>query len=236
MLRYYQTINNLGGDITANLMFDQPVDMVSAPDPQFDIVSGYSNIASRDGLLTVTNSGGINYLSFNGSDLVPVNALGLYILFSPAQDQQIVVDVTSLTVTATTLAFTMASVTNLLFDPIDTQLAIDGGDRYRCYAIKNEDPTLSFTGGKLWIALQVAVGSISIGLDPSGVSGIPTTSDGTTPPVGVLFTTPLDEASGIVLPVLNPADYLFVWVKRTNPPGTLEDIYRYQIEESGSYV
>ena len=80
-------------------------------------------------------------------------------------------------------------------------------------------------------------GSIAIGFDPSGVSGVPTTSDGITPPVGVVFSSPLDELSGIAFPGnLTPDDYVFVWVRRTNIPNTTPDVYRFIIEESGSYV
>lgn len=234
MLRYYQTINNLGGDITPDLMFDQPVSMISPPSAQFDIQTGYTNNTSKDGALVVT----LNEMVFNGGPPVTPTVIGLYILFDSTGFQQIVVNVTDVTtVTSTSLFFDLPIIVNDFFDPISSQLAIDGGDRYRCYSIKNDDPTLTFTGGKLWIASQVAEGSIEIGLDPSGVSGTPTISDGTTPPVGVVFSAPLDEVSGLSFPGnLLPGDYIFVWVKRTNIPNTTSDTYRFNIEESGSYV
>lgn len=236
MLRYYETVDNLGSAFVNNLLFQKPVTMISSPDPQFDIVSGYTNDLGNAGQLRVFPPD--NTMVFNLGLSVTPTIIGEYVLFDLDGDEQIVVDVTDLTFVLSTveLDFILEPIVNDLFDPIATQLAIDGGDRYRCIAIRNDDPTLIFQNGKIWVKSQVLEGEVSIGFDPTGVNGTPTTSDGITVPVGVSFSAPITEGTGVVIPTLNPNDHIFLWIKRTNPAATSENTFRLTLDVSGTYV
>ncbi len=234
MLRFYETTNNLGGAFVNTLLFTKAVIPVSTPSSQFDIISGYTNKPNSDlGQLVITS----NSMVFNSGAAVVPTTIGLYILFSSDKTQQCVVDVTDVTtITTITLNFVLEPIVNNLFDPISTQLAIDGGDRYRCIAIRNDDTSLSFQSGKIWVLDQVDEGSVSIGFDPAGVNGTPTTSDGTTVPAGVTFSAPTTEGTGIITPTLNSNDHIFLWLKRTNPIGISDNTFRLTLDISGSFI
>lgn len=233
MLRFYETVDNLGSAFVNTLLFTKPVNMISSPSAQFDIISGYTNKDNAAGQLIITN----NDMSFSSGDSITPSIIGEYVLFSLDKAQQIVVDVTDVvTITTITLDFTLEPIVNDLFDAISTQLAIDGGDRYRCIAIQNDDPLLSFQSGKIWILNQVSEGLASIGLDPTGVNGTPTSSDGITVPAGVSFFSPVLEFNGIIVPTLNPGDHVFLWFKRTSLAQATKDTFRLTLDASGSYV
>ena len=231
-LRFYETTANLGGAFVNTLLFTQPITLLSTPNAQFDVQTGYTNLLGNSGELIITN----NEMVFNSGDPVTPTVIGLYVLYSSDKAQQCVVDVTDIvTITTVTINFILEPIVNDLFDTISTQLSIDGGDRYRCITIRN-DNTLDFTGGKIWVLSQVSEGSVSIGFDPSGVNGTPTTSDGETVPAGVTFSAPITEGTGVVIPTLSNNDHIFLWIKRTNIVGTTKDTFRLTLDISGSFI
>lgn len=109
---------------------------------------------------------------------------------------------------------------NLFADVTDIQRR-DGYTDYRCIAIHNTSDTESATGLVAWIETQPSITAIAIGLDPAGASADDsssaqgTTSDGTTAPSGVSFSSPSTEGTGLSVATLAAGQVAFLWVRRT---------------------
>jgi hypothetical protein len=104
-----------------------------------------------------------------------------------------------------------------LFDNVSSNEAQPGDVEYRCIFVKNAGDVNLLTA-KVWILQNTPDPDtvVAIGLDPSGLNGIPPIiANENTPPVGVSFSAPADEASAISLGTIGAGQSYPVWVRRT---------------------
>jgi len=94
---------------------------------------------------------------------------------------------------------------------------------YKCFFLANTNVTDSMTTIVVWINSEVAGGAITaIGVDTTAASALTsasaqaiTVADESTAPIGVTFTSPTTEGTGLVLGALAPSQCRAVWVRRT---------------------
>jgi hypothetical protein len=116
------------------------------------------------------------------------------------------------------------NVMNNLFDNVSGDDATTGVTHYRCFYIKNTDPSITFTGVKIWISIPTLSASdeFDIGLDPA-VVGTDTakTSNGTSDPGGITWTPrPLSEGTAFTFDHdMLPGEQKAIWIKRTVQAG-----------------
>ena len=108
-------------------------------------------------------------------------------------------------------------VANDLFDDISGNENADSDVEYRCVYVENGHATLTAQSSVLYISAETAGGAdIAIGLDPAGVDGTATTiADEDTAPVGVTFTAPTTEGTGLSIGDLTPGQSQAIWIRRT---------------------
>ena len=98
-----------------------------------------------------------------------------------------------------------------------------GWTDYRCVAVLNTHPSLTWSAVKLYLAkLDTRGAAVSIGLDGAGVVTVNATrvaqalASATTAPTNVTFSTPTTEAGGLAVPLnVAPGQGFAVWIRRT---------------------
>lgn len=161
----------------------------------------YSVILSGTGTYTVGGSDGQLFISVTSGSLPTIYKLDTY---------------------------TIAWSTSNVFPAVSAGMSLIGATEYRCLYLYNNNPTITATDLKLYIAQQTSgPDSIFLGLDPAGVgngtsTGVATTiASGTTLPAGVVFTEPLTASSGLAIASLAPGQTFAFWEKRVVLPNSL---------------
>lgn len=121
-----------------------------------------------------------------------------------------------------TTAITDASLHNL-FDVITGDENAASDVEYRCFFVHNAHATLTWESVFVWINSETAGGaSISIGLDPAGVTAVgaasaqaATIANESTAPSGVTFSAPTTKAGGLSVGNVAAGSVFAVWVRRT---------------------
>ena len=109
---------------------------------------------------------------------------------------------------------------NLFYDDVDFDEALTGSTSYRCFYVKNENLSDTYTGAAIYIAVRTPSPSTSceLGLGTSGLNG---TEQSITAeeiaPVGVNFFA-TSEGSPLAIGDLGPNEYYPVWIKRIVAP------------------
>lgn len=116
-----------------------------------------------------------------------------------------------------------------LFDIVSIGEASAGHEDYRCFYVKNINPTDTIFDVRAWIETNTPspTTTVAIGADPAGVGNGSTTGvavtivNEITAPAGVVFSTPASAAAGIPGgAALAPGQSLAFWVRRTISAGT----------------
>lgn len=125
-----------------------------------------------------------------------------------------------------------ATLDNLFVDVTGVENA-QGNNDYQCYFLHNNHATLGLSQGYLYVASDVAGGTVdAVGLDPigptlvgTGVQQAQIIANKNTPPVGVVFTTVTTPVQGLVIGNLLSGYTIGIWVRRTstNSPGINND-------------
>ena len=105
-----------------------------------------------------------------------------------------------------------------LFDIVSSSEASVGDVEYRCIYIQNNHATITAQNIKAFIQSQTTSGDtdIAIGLGTSAVDvAEQSVADESTAPIGVTFSAPADDASGLVIPDLAPGSFKAIWIRRT---------------------
>lgn len=110
---------------------------------------------------------------------------------------------------------------NQFFDDVDYDEALSGSTAYRCFYVKNESGTDTYTGPAIYIAVLTPSFSTycELGLGTSGLNGTEQTiSAEEIAPVGVSFLVPTEGVPLSFGSDLGPGDYFPVWIKRVVSP------------------
>lgn len=110
-----------------------------------------------------------------------------------------------------------------LFDDVSGAENAANDVEYRCIFIHNAHATLTYIAPKIFLQSEVAGGaSIAIGVDPTAASAVGSAgaqavqvADENTAPAGVVFSSPIDLASGLALGDIAAGQVKAVWVRRT---------------------
>lgn len=117
-----------------------------------------------------------------------------------------------------------AAGTNTLFDNVSGDENAASTVDYRCFAVLNNNASLTLTSAVIYVSAEVAGGtSVAIAVDNIGpVAKASTSAQGatiateTTAPTGVgTFSTPTTKAAGLALGDIGPGQVRLVWVRRT---------------------
>jgi len=222
-IKFYKTTDGLGGAITATELLSQTATLSSA-------ISGVAVIDAADNAL------GAGTLRFDASEVAfyytpPSGVEGAAVVVSGSGEIavrgsgtnagyiRLTITFGSLPVSDATRTVTITSDMAELFDDVTKSQALNGSTEYRCVYIKNTHGTDGTQGAALWIeADAVGADSIAIGLDPAGVAGTAVTiANEETSPVGVTFSTPMDEASALSIAAMAAGESAAFWVRRTVP-------------------
>jgi len=109
---------------------------------------------------------------------------------------------------------------NLFYDDVDLDEATTGSTAYRCFYVKNENATDTYTGAAIYVSVRTPSLSTNceIGLGTSGLNG---TEQSITAeeiaPVGVNFFA-TSEATPLAIGDLAAGDHYPVWIKRIVQP------------------
>lgn len=93
-----------------------------------------------------------------------------------------------------------------------------GDIEYRCFYAHNNNGTLSLQNAVTWIQAQTlgAGHAIAIGLGSSALNGIEqTVANEDTAPVGITFSSPTTQATGLALGSIPAGQHRAVWIRRT---------------------
>lgn len=105
----------------------------------------------------------------------------------------------------------------ILFDKVLPAEAVAGAVEYRCVYVRNTNGSSPMPNGKFWVVADtVALNtSIEIGLGSSIVDGTEqTVANETTAPVGVSFSAPTSQGTGLDIPDLPAGSHKAIWFKR----------------------
>lgn len=185
-----------------------------------------------DGALSFTKATNeITWTPQGGSVGVPVviNADGVYGVFDSTGNQQLYITVTfaNLPGTDQTDTVSIANIPNETFDDISKSESNLGDTEYRGFYVRNSHATDPATDVTIWLKSDaIGADTIEMGDDAAGVGDGITTgvgvviADESTAPVGVTFTAPASQATGINLGTLNAGQAVCFWLKRTVPVST----------------
>lgn len=109
-----------------------------------------------------------------------------------------------------------------LFDDVTSGELSSGDTEYRCYYSRNSDDTDNLTGPRVYFFMNTPSPdtTFGMGLDPAGVGNGITTGvavtivNESTAPIGVVFSNPIDFASGLVIGDLTPGNGQAIWLRR----------------------
>jgi hypothetical protein len=110
----------------------------------------------------------------------------------------------------------ISDVLNNDMDDITSAEAATGITIYHGYFYENSHGTLTYIAPKFYIASQTSSGDTSVEVAVAGEAkntAIETIANETTAPVGEVFSTPSNYASGLALGDLDAGDYKGIWVK-----------------------
>ena len=160
--------------------------------------------------------------SGSAGTVVDVSVDGVYAIQGANNGGVVVVTIIAVNLPGanTSNTITIAALANQMFDDVTKDESDTGMTDYRLVYIKN-DSVDTKKEVKLWIASN-ATGedSVSIGLDPAGVSAAGAIiADENTAPVGVTFTAPSTDAAALSIGTMVSADYYGIWIKRLVPSG-----------------
>lgn len=126
-----------------------------------------------------------------------------------------------------------------LFDDISGNENASGIIDYRNIFIENTHATLTYQAASVYISTQ-STAIISIGLDPSGVFAVDSSTPQATTisnelhaPQGVSFSTPLTAITSLTIGDITPSGCIGLWVKRTAPNGAALNNDTAQLSISG---
>lgn len=117
-------------------------------------------------------------------------------------------------------AFVVPTGLNLFFDDVDADEAATGSTSYRCFYVKNESATDTYTGAAIYIAVLTPSFSTycEMGLGTSGLNGTEQSIvSEEIAPVGVSFVAP-SAGAPLAITDLGPGDYYPIWIKRVVSP------------------
>lgn len=111
-----------------------------------------------------------------------------------------------------------------VFTPVPLEVALPGGDVYRCVFVVNNAAAGTWNG-RVWITSQKDGGGVaSIGLDPAGVVPGDDTdpqaeeiADQQTAPDGVEFSAPSNWDDALEIGVVEPGECAAVWIRVRYP-------------------
>ena len=108
---------------------------------------------------------------------------------------------------------------NNIFDNVSPSEANDGDVEYRCIYVRNENATIDLLSAVAYIDSNTTSSdtTIEIGLGTSGANGVEQTiPDEETAPGSVVFTSPADAASGLIMGTISASNGHYpIWIKRT---------------------
>lgn len=110
-----------------------------------------------------------------------------------------------------------------LFDAISGAKNTASDIEYRCVFVHNINASLALQGPVLFVPSEVAGGAnAAIGLDPVGVVSAASATtqaervaDEGAAPAGVTFSTPADEATGLVVADIPAGSCVGIWIRRS---------------------
>lgn len=105
-----------------------------------------------------------------------------------------------------------------LFDLVTTEDATTGDVEYRCLAVKNSNSDMTLINSTIWINSNTvsADTTLDIGLAVEGANSSPELlANESTPPAGVVFSSPTTKETGLVLGDLTAGSTYPIWVRRT---------------------
>jgi hypothetical protein len=174
---------------------------------------------------------------------IDVSVDGRYVIAGSIASQYILVDVVSASLPGgdTSDNVIIASVSNALYDDVNSTESSGGHIDYRCFYVHNINTSDPINNVQVFIESQpTGLDSIEIGLDPAGIGdGVATgvaviIGDELTAPAGVSFSSPPDLLSALLIGNLPFGEGQAVWIKRTTPINTLfgqiDDRSRIQFE------
>lgn len=117
------------------------------------------------------------------------------------------------------------NVANNIFDDVQGAEVISGDVEYRCFYIKNNNPTTDFNNVKIWISQTTpAIGEeIDIGVGTSSKGGVEQTiANENTLPNGVTFVRPVNASTAVDVGDLGNSaggnSHKAIWIRRTVDP------------------
>lgn len=178
------------------LQYVQPSDTILWYPP--GVSTGTGKAITETGTYTIGNSGGyliidVTYASF------------------PAQSESDSV--------------TISNVPQNIFDDVTDSQSFLGNTEYRCFYIANNHATSTAYNVTIWVYSQPDIAdTVSIALDPGGLEvtalgPLNDTEDSTDilGTAGVVFTSPSNSASGLVMGTMLATESYAFWVKRVTP-------------------
>lgn len=125
-----------------------------------------------------------------------------------------------------------------LFDVVSSAEAAAGRVEYRCVSLFNNHGTETLYGVKVWLSANTPSPSTdaAIGLGSSGLSGTEqTVANESTAPVGVTFSSPSTQGSGLSVGDLPAGAWINIWIRRTVNPGAASTTDSFTLDFSGDY-
>ena len=136
----------------------------------------------------------------------------------------IVCDVTFASLPGTTQVdsdITIANATENAFDNVSALESLNGDVEYRCFYLKNTNPTDIAYDVRIWIKSQpTGPDELDIALDTGGknvqaIGPLSNEEDGTNLLTGLSWSRPSTQATGLTLSNLSAGDYHAFWIRRT---------------------
>jgi len=109
-----------------------------------------------------------------------------------------------------------------LFNPVSGAANSSLTPSYRCIFLVNNHATLTWSGVVMWISSNAVGAPLAIGVDPTAASALNASStqavqiaNDTTAPVGVTFSAPTTQGSGLLVGDIGPKQCKAIWYQRT---------------------
>lgn len=106
---------------------------------------------------------------------------------------------------------------SLLFDKVLPSEAVAGSTEYRCVYVRNINGSSPMPNGKFHVVTDTVAAntSLEIGVGSYVVDGVEQTiADETTAPIGVAFSAPTTQETGLDIPTLAAGEHQAIWFKR----------------------
>lgn len=120
-----------------------------------------------------------------------------------------------------------------IFDTVSGAESAAGDVEYRCVYVKNEDPSLTLEGAKIWLSANDS-GQINIGLGTSAINGTEqTVADEDTAPAGVTFSAAANEGAALSIGSIPAGQHKAVWLRRTVAAATPAQAVSFELTVKG---